>query len=97
MNNAGNKMHADDVESRREGARLMGSARTEKKAEAARENQQKAVEAWSGASHSEETKAKLREAQKARRERERVERGETLAETPKRGRGRPRKVEQGND
>lgn len=68
----GQVMHGDDAESRREAARMMGKARTEKKIAASRANVVRASEANRGKSPSEETRQKLREAQAARRERERL-------------------------
>jgi hypothetical protein len=102
-------MHSDDAEQRREAARLMGSAKTERKVAAARA----VAESRRGQKWSEEAKAKLREAQQARRERERQEqtlsglasvptekkpvgrpRTRPVEETPKKPRGRPKKSEQ---
>lgn len=61
---AGAALHSDDIEARREAARLLGQARSERKAAAARENGKKNT-------FTEETRVKLRAAQQARRERER--------------------------
>lgn len=88
--NAGASLHDDDEAARREAARLMGSVRSERKAAAVRENGKK------GGAHefTEATRAKLRDAQAARRERERQEREAAevgIPPAPKAKRGRPRK------
>ena len=88
----GAQMHDADAEARREAARAMGRARTERKIAAARA----VAESRRGVLWTEEQKAKLREAQKERRERERLARltaGEVEPDTAaeKRPVGRPRK------
>ena len=86
-------------EARRQAASMMGSARTEKKTASSRENAAKAAEARRGSKWTEEQRAKLREAQSARREREkqeRMERGEVVNTAgEKRKPGRPKKEETG--
>ena len=87
----GAAMHDADAELRRQAARAMGQARTEKKIAAARA----VAESRIGAKWTEEQKANLREKQTERRERERQERA-ALGLTPavpveKKPPGRPRK------
>ena len=66
----GSLLRGEDAEARREAARMMGRARSEKKAAASRENGKKGgVRVVT-----EEHREKLRLAQTARRERERQER-----------------------
>jgi|SRR5579884_1763753 len=82
----GQALHSDEADARSEAARMLGRVRSERKAAAARANGAK------GGTHAftEETRAKLRAAQQARRERERQAR---TAETPpveKRPVGRPK-------
>jgi hypothetical protein len=84
-------LHGEDANARREAARLMGKASTERKKAAARENGKKNT-------FTEETRAKLRAGQAARREREREEReaAGVVTITPEKKRaGRPRKVQEG--
>jgi hypothetical protein len=68
-------------------ARLLSSKRTEASREASRANQRKAAAARTGKPLTDDHRAKLCAAQKARWERVRAERGE--ATEPKRPRGRP--------
>ncbi len=89
---AGASLQGGSEEERRAAASMMGSARTPAKIEAAR----KVAEGRRGSKWTEEQKAKLREAQSARREREkqeRTERGEVVETTgEKRKPGRPKKA-----
>jgi hypothetical protein len=64
---AGSKLRADDPGARRDAARVLGMARTERKSESSRENGRK------GGAYvmSDETRERMRQAQQARRERER--------------------------
>ncbi len=83
----------DDVQVRRLIGVMMGSAKTGKKVEAARMVAQRRR----GTELSADVKAKLKAAQKARRERERQEKeaaGLVTVATPKRPRGRPRKTQE---
>lgn len=111
QNTPGALLHSDDEEARKTAASLMGKARSERKAEAARENGKKSV-------FTEEMRIKLREAQQARREREHKAR-EAAGIVPvvkepkqpgrprihpvveatgeKRGRGRPKKTQEGTE
>jgi len=83
----GRALQSGDGETRQEAARLLGSVRSERKAKTSRENGRK------GGSHpvTEEMKARISASQKARWERLRAERGESVPPAPKRPRGRPRK------
>ena len=67
--NAGADLHNSDEEARRQAARMLGSIRTERKAESSRQNAAKRR----GIPLSEEHKAKLREAQRIRWKREKAE------------------------
>ena len=93
----GAELQGADEEARKQAASLMGKARTEKKSSASRANVTKAQDAIRGKPISEDHKAKLREAQRLRREREKAEwlaSGGTFAEpAPKRKPGRPKKSE----
>lgn len=99
MNNKpiGANLQGGDEEARKKAASMMGKARTERKYAAAVANAQKRK----GKPLSEEHKAKLREAQQERREREQVERaalGLDAAEgTEKKPVGRPRKATTAGD
>ena len=77
----GSQLHGDDPEARKEAARMMGKARTPKKTEATRANIARVNEQKRLFGVSEETRAKLREAQILRREREKQERLEALGES----------------
>ena len=66
----GSLLRGEDAEARREAARMMGRARSEKKAASSRENGRKGGVRIV----TEEHREKLRIAQAARRERERLER-----------------------
>ncbi len=87
---SGAHLRADAPDDRKEAARRLGMARTEKKAVAARANGAKNT-------FTEATRAKLRAAQAARRQRERAQReasGSVAAPTspePKKKPGRPKK------
>ena len=85
---SGAALHGEDEAARSEAARMMGRARTERKAQAARLNGAKNT-------FTDETRAKLREAQAARRERERQERAAAgiveVVKEPKKP-GRPAKI-----
>ena len=92
---SGQSLHDPDAEIRRQAARAMGSARTERKKTASVENGKK------GGAHAftEETREKLRAAQAARRERERQEKatlGPIPPAVPKRKTGRPKKQTEGD-
>jgi hypothetical protein len=90
MDTPGADMHGDDPEARREAARLMGKARSERKIQAARA----VAESRRGTKWTEEQKAQLRIAQAARRERERLAReaagAGAVVGTEKQRPGRPR-------
>lgn len=92
----GEELQSDDVVARREAARMMGRAKTEKKSAASRANMEKLNIQRKGQAFSEEHKEKLKAAQAARRERERIAKSVVMPEAdvaPKRPRGRPRKSE----
>lgn len=87
LESSGGAMHDTDAGKRREAARELGSARTEKKAEAARQN----AALRRGKPLSDEHKEKLRQAQAARREREKaLADSDVTAVVEKRPTGRPR-------
>jgi hypothetical protein len=76
----------------RQAMRVIGSRKTPRKSESSRGNIGKVNELRQKQGFPEETRAKLREAQKIRRERERMENGAVPETTEaKRPRGRPRK------
>ncbi|MCW3050852.1 MAG: hypothetical protein JWN14_22 [Chthonomonadales bacterium] len=77
----------------RQARSILGSIKTEKKTASSRANIVHATEARTGATLSEEHKQKLREAQAARRQREKAQRDAAAPPAPKRPRGRPRKQE----
>lgn len=85
----GANLQGGSEDSRKEAARLMGRARTERKVVSGRENMAKARLRLAD----EDVRAKLREAQKARRERELAERVASgiVETTEKKPVGRPRK------
>lgn len=89
-NDAGANLRGEDAETRSLAAKLLGSVRTEKKAQASRENGRK----YGGNRIvTDEMREKMREAQRLRRERERTEleaSGAGLA-LEKKSVGRPRK------
>ena len=58
-NTAGQVLHSDDPDARRQAAALMGAARTERKSQSSRENVKAATEARRGKPMSEEHKAKI--------------------------------------
>ena len=93
-NTPGNDLQGGDDDARRAAAALMGKSRTDKKIAAARINVARATDTLRGVPISEEHKAKLKVAQKERREREKQERAALSPDTapePKRPRGRPSK------
>lgn len=93
----GAELQGADEEARSQAASLMGKARTEKKISASRANVTKAQDAIRGKPISEDHKAKLREAQRLRREREKAEwlasGGSSTESDPKRKPGRPKKTD----
>jgi hypothetical protein len=76
---AGAQMQGGDAASRSEAARQLGSVRTPRKTASSRENVRLAIAARVAKPVSEETRAKLRAAQRARREREAAARAATAA------------------
>ena len=83
----------DEQELIRQAMRVIGSRKTPRKSESSRGNIGRVNELRQTEGFPEETRAKLREAQKVRRERERIEKGTTLeTTTAKRAPGRPRKT-----
>ena len=91
MNAPGRDLHSEDENARKSAASTMGKARTEKKIAAARAT----AESRRGVKWTDEQKAKLRESQAARREREAQERaalGLDAAPTEKKKAGRPAKI-----
>lgn len=69
----GTAMHDPDAERRREAARAMGQARTERKTQQSAQNIQQLNKRRKTEGFSEETKLKLKAAQALRREREKAE------------------------
>jgi hypothetical protein len=93
---AGQLLHSVDDETRSEAARLMGSSRSERKAVAARINQQRAATALRGKPLEEAHREKLRQAALARWERIRAKQAATRGDelpVEKRKAGRPRKAQ----
>jgi hypothetical protein len=91
---AGKALHDADEEARREAARKMGSARTERKAAASRAT----AASRKGVTLTEEQRERQRQGQLARWERIRAERaaaGLTPVVVEKKRAGRPRKVQEG--
>lgn len=84
----GAELHNPDEEARKQAARMLGSIRTERKAESSRQNAAKRR----GVPLSEEHRAKLKEAQRLRREREQAT-GVAVQNTEKKPVGRPRKTQ----
>lgn len=72
---------------------MMGRARTERKTNASRANAAKAAESRIGKTFTAEQRAKLREAQRLRREREAQATGRVVQTAEKKPVGRPRKVQ----
>lgn len=92
----GADLHGDDADARKEAARMMGRARTERKVNASRANAAKAAESRIGKTFTDEQRVKLKEAQRLRREREQAAReasGVAVPSAEKRPPGRPRKVQ----
>ena len=88
----GADLHGDDADARKEAARMMGRARTERKVNASRVNAAKAAESRIGKTFTDEQRAKLKEAQRLRREREAQESGVAVQNPETKPVGRPRKT-----
>lgn len=84
-------MNSASEEARREAARAMGSAKTPRKTSTSRANMTRINEQRRAEGISEELRAKLRQKQQERRERERAALGLITEPAEKRPPGRPRK------
>ena len=89
-NTAGQALHSDDPDARRQAAALMGAARTERKSQSSRENVKAATEARRGKPMSEEHKAKIA-ATRLAQEAARKQAAPVIANVEKKPPGRPRK------
>lgn len=88
----GQRLQSEDIEARREAARILGQSKSERKTASSRENGKKSLLSSKVGTHivTEEMRAKMSAAQKARWERVRREAGITSQPKEKRPPGRPR-------
>lgn len=88
----GQRLQSEEAEVRREAARILGQSKSERKAASSRENGKKSLLSSKVGTHivTEEMRAKMSAAQKARWERVRQEAGIISQPTEKRPPGRPR-------